>query len=202
MLTRADLLRALRRPAERPRRRLAVGRRDRAGFGWRRVTARELMTAPARTVAPGATVAGAARLMHRAGVKRLLVTDHRRRLLGIVTAADLLRTFGRSDEDVRAGVRAALRPLTAVRARVDVHDGVVTVTGRVRDRATTALLPGLARAVAGVTDVVTDVTVEAPPVRPAGGPAGTAGRRRRELDGWWVTRPHGRTTVAEASPTV
>jgi CBS-domain-containing membrane protein len=74
------------------------------GVVWRRTTAREMMSAPAMTIGPDRTTAQAARRMHRASVKRLLVTDRRRRLLGIVAAADLLEVHGRLDDDLRAGI--------------------------------------------------------------------------------------------------
>ena len=54
--------------------------------------ASKLMTAPAVTVAPTATVTEAARRMHTAGVKRLPVVDETGRLVGIVSRADLLRS--------------------------------------------------------------------------------------------------------------
>ncbi|BCJ49780.1 hypothetical protein Asp14428_12550 [Actinoplanes sp. NBRC 14428] len=92
VVTRTDVLRALRhRPAA-------------PGLTWRRTTARRMMSAPALTVAPGATPAEAAAAMTGAGVKRLLVVDHRRRMLGIVAATDLLKVFAR--ENVTAGAPA------------------------------------------------------------------------------------------------
>jgi CBS-domain-containing membrane protein len=98
--------------------------------------------------------------MHRAGVKRLLVTDHRRHLLGIVAAADLLKVFGRSDETLAADVRALLAPVAAGAVRIGVNAGVVTLAGRVPDRTTAHLLEDLAHAAPGVADVVTDLRVE------------------------------------------
>jgi CBS-domain-containing membrane protein len=96
VLTRTDVLNALTWHEERPRSRLPWRRRARTGFGWSRTTARGMMSAPPVTIAPEATPEEAARLMDTAGVKRLLVTDHRRRLVGIVAAADLLPVLGRA----------------------------------------------------------------------------------------------------------
>jgi CBS-domain-containing membrane protein len=59
------------------------------------VVAGELMTTPAVTVAPTATVTEAARRMHTVGVKRLPVVNDAGRLVAIVSRADLLR-FERS----------------------------------------------------------------------------------------------------------
>jgi CBS domain-containing protein len=64
------------------------------------VVAGELMTTPAVTVPPTATVTEAARRMHTAGVKRLPVVNEAGRLAGIVSRADLLKVFNRSDEAI------------------------------------------------------------------------------------------------------
>ncbi len=55
--------------------------------------AQELMSSPAITVTPDATVTEAARLMHRRGVKRLVVVDGEDRPVGMVTRSDLLKVF-------------------------------------------------------------------------------------------------------------
>ncbi len=74
--------------------RLESGRRRRER---RKATARiagELMTAPAVTVSPAATIEQAARLMIRRRVGRLPVRDPLTgRLAGIVTRSDLLRVY-------------------------------------------------------------------------------------------------------------
>src|SRR5689334_8919186 len=96
IITRTDVLNAIevREPERRRRKR------------WRRpvetpaFTARsagQMMSAPAMTVEPGATLAEAGRLMRERRVNRLLVTGVDRRLLGVVTAADLLKVYERPD---------------------------------------------------------------------------------------------------------
>ncbi|MFF9624734.1 CBS domain-containing protein [Streptomyces griseosporeus] len=119
--------------------------------------AEDLMTSPAVTIAPGATLAQAARVMARARVKRLPVTDDSGRLLGIVSRADLLKVFLRDDgdiaEQVRREVTAYLFPGPASDVRVDVQDGVVRLGGRIRDRALVPVAARLVRAVEGVVDV-------------------------------------------------
>ena len=96
------------------------------GFGSRRRerrralarTARELMTAPAITVAPQATIDQAARLMRRHRVGRLPVTSPlTRRLAGIVTRFDLLRVYRRPGEEIRAEIETEVLPLCAARIR-------------------------------------------------------------------------------------
>ena len=175
VLTRTDVLKSLAPVEERPRRRPAWRRAAQPGVRWRRTTARQMMTAPAVTIGPGATPARAGRLMHRAGVNRLLVVDHRRHLLGIIAAADLLTLFDRPDETVRAEVEATLEPVTAGAVQVDVSAGVVLLTGRVSDRTTADVLRDLAQAVPGAADVITDLYVEPPE-------SGRDGRRHRRTD--------------------
>ncbi|HSO52819.1 MAG TPA: CBS domain-containing protein, partial [Actinomycetes bacterium] len=67
--------------------------------------AAELMTAPAVTVGPDATVAEAARLLHHHGIKRMPVVDPAGPLLGIVSRADLLKVFLRSDVEISQEIR-------------------------------------------------------------------------------------------------
>ncbi|MEU5536180.1 CBS domain-containing protein [Streptomyces sp. NPDC020362] len=121
------------------------------------VTAGGLMTAPAVTVTPRATLAHAARLMARTKVKRLPVVDHDGALKGIVSRSDLLKVFLRTDEDIAEEVRreVVLRVFGthAQAVCIEVRDGVVTLRGRVRDTALVPLATLLARAVEGVVDV-------------------------------------------------
>jgi len=121
------------------------------------VTAGELMTSPALTVAPDATLAQAAREMARARVKRLPVVDGTDRLVGIVSRADLLKVFLRGDEEIAEEVRrevvSYLFPAPGSAVRVEVRDGVVTLGGRVRDTSLVPVAARLVRSVEGVVDV-------------------------------------------------
>ena len=63
------------------------------------------MTAPAITVGPDASLAEAARLLHRHQIKRLPVLDPAGPLVGIVSRADLLKVFLRSDDQIAQEVR-------------------------------------------------------------------------------------------------
>lgn len=129
------------------------------------VTAEELMTAPAVTVHVEATLAQAARTMARAGVKRLPVVGDDGTLIGIVSRSDLLKVYLRDDEDIAQEVRREivdrLFPAPPEPVRVEVRDGVVRLTGRVRD---TGLVPVVARLVRGVEGVVdVDCALMGPP---------------------------------------
>jgi CBS domain-containing protein len=99
----------------------------------RGVTAADLMTSPAATVAPGDSITRAARLMYTRRFKRLPVVDATGRLVGIVSRADLLATFERSDDDIRGDIRdVMLNEFLTDPAdfTVTVKDGVVTLEGR------------------------------------------------------------------------
>jgi CBS domain-containing protein len=126
------------------------------------VTAGELMTSPALSVHANATLAQAARTMAHAKVKRLPVVDDLGMLQGIVSRADLLKVFLREDEDIAEEVRrevvSYLFPTPTSAARVSVRDGVVTLSGRIRDAALVPVAARLIRAVEGVVDVEFDVS--------------------------------------------
>ncbi|MFI6493615.1 CBS domain-containing protein [Streptomyces sp. NPDC050564] len=126
------------------------------------VTAGELMTSPALTVQANATLAQAARIMAHAKVKRLPVVDDTGRLEGLVSRSDLLKVFLRDDEDIAEEVRREVvsylfrAPLSPV--RVQVHEGVVTLAGQVRDTSLVPVAARLVRAVEGVVDVDFELT--------------------------------------------
>ncbi|MFF7047194.1 CBS domain-containing protein [Streptomyces griseorubiginosus] len=125
-------------------------------------TAEELMTSPALTVQADATLAQAARTMARAKVKRLPVVDELGMLQGIVSRADLLKVFLRDDEEIAEEVRrevvSYLFPTPASSARVVVRDGVVTLSGRIRDTSLVPVAARLIRAVEGVVNVEFDLS--------------------------------------------
>jgi CBS domain-containing protein len=115
----------------------------------------KLMTAPAATVAPTATVTEAARRMHTAGVKRLPVVDETGRLVGIVSRADLLKVFTRPDEAIRSQIISEVivgeLMMDPSRFFIEVDDGVVLLQGKVER---SSLIPYLVRAVRHVEGVV------------------------------------------------
>jgi len=121
-------------------------------------TAAELMTAPAVTVGPEATVAEAAKLLERHGIKRLPVVDDAGRLVGIASRADLLKVFLRSDQDIRREVREDVLLHTMWvdpdAFTVEVRDGVVTLAGPLEFRSLIPIAIRLVHGVDGVVDVV------------------------------------------------
>ncbi|MFJ7892572.1 CBS domain-containing protein [Streptomyces anthocyanicus] len=83
-------------------------------------------------------------------------------LEGVVSRADLLKVFLRTDdaiaEEVGQEVVTPLFPSPAETVRVEVSDGLVTLGGRVRDTSLVPVAARLARAVEGVVDVRWDPT--------------------------------------------
>nr|WP_296065461.1 CBS domain-containing protein [uncultured Actinoplanes sp.] len=163
VITRTDVLNGIEMPQPDRRPRLPW-RRPAATPVFTARTAGRMMSAPALTVAPDVTLAQAGRLMRRNAVNRLLVIGADRRLLGIVTAADLLKVYDRPDEVIRAGVRQALAALPARDVAFDVHDGVVMIAGTVAHARTRTLLERRVRDVSGVTAVHNEIAVAPPAI--------------------------------------
>ncbi|WP_432590352.1 CBS domain-containing protein [Streptomyces sp. HD1123-B1] len=120
------------------------------------VVAEELMSSPAVTVHMDATLAEAARIMAVKGVKRLPVVDAEGMLRGIVSRGDLLKVFLRPEEDIEEEVRRTvvsyLFPDNSG-IHVRVAEGVVTLSGELRDTSLIPVAARLTRAVEGVVDV-------------------------------------------------
>ncbi len=120
------------------------------------VVAEELMSSPAVTVHMDATLAEAARIMAVKRVKRLPVVDAEGMLRGIVSRGDLLKVFLRPEEDIEEEVRRTvvsyLFPDNSG-IHVRVADGVVTLSGQLRDTSLIPVAARLTQAVEGVVDV-------------------------------------------------
>ncbi|MER5690031.1 CBS domain-containing protein [Streptomyces sp. NPDC002205] len=119
------------------------------------VLAEELMSSPAVTVHPDATLAEAARIMARKRVKRLPVVNSLGMLEGVVSRSDLLKVFLRPDEEIDEEIRCAVVAdlVPPVELDFSVLDGVVTLRGPLQNRSLVPLLARAIRAVEGVVDV-------------------------------------------------
>ncbi len=119
------------------------------------LVASQLMTTPVVSIEPDASIAKAARLIDRKGVKRLPVVDEAGRIVGIVSRSDLLKPFLRPDEEIRREVVESLtRPGSWIEPRdllVDVSEGVVMVRGIVEQR---SMLPIVESTVLRIDGVV------------------------------------------------
>lgn len=125
-------------------------------------TAADLMTTPAVTIGPYASVVSAMRLMAEHGVKRLPVVGKEGRLEGIVSRRDLLQVFLRSDADIAREVREDIlaHSLWAKTSdvRVTVEQGVVTLVGSMQRRSDARIAVCMVERVHGVVDVVDHIT--------------------------------------------
>ena len=121
------------------------------------VTAAELMTSPAYSVRPGDSVEQAARIMYLRNVKRLPVVDEAGRLAGIVSRADVLAVYSRTDadiaEEIRTGILSTEAPANPGALDVSVTAGVATVVGRPQTREQGRAIVSRARHVQGVVAV-------------------------------------------------
>ncbi|HUA40913.1 MAG TPA: CBS domain-containing protein [Streptosporangiaceae bacterium] len=121
------------------------------------LTARQLMTHPAISVRPDATVAEAARTMHVKRVKRLPVVTAQGNLVGIVSRVDLLGVYDRPDSEIESEIRKGVIVdefvLDAQAFSVTVVSGVVTISGSVENDAVAISLLDAIRQVDGVVVV-------------------------------------------------
>ena len=148
------------------------GRRHSGLLGWmfepdfeveskiRSQTVEGAMTTPALTIAPGRPVHEAASRMVEQSVNRLPVVEGGK-LVGIVTRADLVKAFTRTDEEIGEEIRSEilLRSLwlDPGAVTVTVEDGVVRVSGEVETQADAEILPVLVERIPGVVSVETDL---------------------------------------------
>jgi len=100
------------------------------------LTAQDLMTSPVVTVEEDTPLREVTSIMVRRKINRVPVVREAR-LVGIVSRADVLRAFTRSDEELARAVREALLHdlwVDVSMIQVSVRDGVVTVDGTVDRR--------------------------------------------------------------------
>ncbi|NUW39498.1 CBS domain-containing protein [Nonomuraea rhodomycinica] len=121
------------------------------------VTAAQLMSSPAVTVAPDASTVTAARLMDAHGVKRLVVVDDDGRLIGIVSRRDLLKAYVRDDGELKRWVEEAIPEQARWNDRtgivVQVRNGIVTLSGHTSTRADARAAVHMAKGLGGVVGV-------------------------------------------------
>jgi CBS domain-containing protein len=120
-------------------------------------TAGEAMTAPAITVQSDREVAEAARVMTDRGVNRLPVVDADGTLAGIVTRADLVRAFLRTDTEIERELRESVVTqklwIDPTDLQITVENGEVALRGKVESKSDAELLEYFATRVPGVVSV-------------------------------------------------
>jgi CBS domain-containing protein len=121
----------------------------------------DVMTTPAITVGPEASVVEAAKVMIERNVKRLPVVDFDGCLVGIVSRADLLWVFLRPDDEIAEEIRTEVFAQVLLQEptyTVTVNNGIVMLSGRLDRRSAVEIAERLVRAVDGVVDVVNGLT--------------------------------------------
>lgn len=118
----------------------------------RPVWVEQVMTPHALTVHETTDVADAVEVMTSTAVKSLPVLDDDGRLVGVLSRSDVVRALARSDAMIAADIDAVLTALGHEDWLVEVHDGVVEVSGP-GDLAQHSLAHVVARAVPGVGEV-------------------------------------------------
>lgn len=121
----------------------------------------DMMTPSPVTVAPDRRLRDAARIMIDAKVKRLPVVADDGTLLGIISRADVMKSYARSDEAIAEEILDALHEYIVRGVEVDVVDGVVTLEGTVALRTGARLAEELVRRVDGVVSVTNRLGWEA-----------------------------------------
>jgi CBS domain-containing protein len=127
------------------------------------LTAAELMTSPAITIHPDATLPATARLMNSHHLKRVPVVNPDGTLIGIVSRRDLLSVFLRPDEEIAREVRELLSQILLIDPApitVRVHNGIVTLAGHPDTPDERELVPiamKLTWDIDGVVDVVNKI---------------------------------------------
>lgn len=125
--------------------------------------AEDVMNLEIDTVPPDMPAAGIAAMLESRGIRRVLVTEHRR-LLGIVSRSDLLRAVigevvelaDLPDGRIRTAILAAMRRESwadLVRTQVEVHDGIVEFHGFTPGREVQRALRVLAQHIPGAKGV-------------------------------------------------
>jgi len=135
-------------------------------------TAGEAMTAPPVTVSPATSIRDAASLMTARRINRLPVVDGDR-LVGIVTRADLVRAYLRTDDEllrtIREDVLLRILWLDPAGFELSVHDGEVSIHGHLERRSTAEIVEETIRMVPGVVSVQAELgwSLDDRDVRPA-----------------------------------
>jgi len=144
-----------------------------AGPGRRRelrkstgTVAAELMTMPAITISPTATVDEAARIMRKHRIGRLPVVDGGTgRLVGVIARRDCIGVYTRPDEELRHDIVHGLIDQELImdpnRFAVTVEDGRVTIEGKTERRSQIPTLVGSLRRVEGVVSVTARLEFDA-----------------------------------------
>jgi CBS domain-containing protein len=125
---------------------------------------RDVMTSEVITLGPNADHAEAARVMQRAGIKRVPIVDRDGLPIGIVSRSDILRAFARPDseivDEVVDHIIGDVLWIDPRRVHVISVDGNVTLNGQLETRSDATLLEDLVRRVDGVVSLASSLSWE------------------------------------------
>jgi CBS domain-containing protein len=123
-------------------------------------TAAEAMSSPAVTITPGRPLQEAAATMTERRVNRLPVVDAGR-LVGIISRADLVRAYLRTDEELEATIRDDILLhvlwLDPDSFDVEVRNGEARVRGHVERRSTARIVEETLAIVPGIVSVTAEI---------------------------------------------
>jgi CBS domain-containing protein len=121
----------------------------------------DVMTSDLITLDVGADHAEAARLMRKAGVKRIPIVDANGRLAGILSRSDILRAFARPDRDIVSEIEEhVMRDVLWIdprRVSIQCIEGNLVLNGRLETRSDATLLQALACRVDGVVSMASQL---------------------------------------------
>lgn len=124
----------------------------------------DVMTSDVITLDAEADHAEAARMMRKAGVKRIPIVDDNGRLVGILSRSDILRAFARADADIVAEIEDHIMGdvlwLDPRRVSIRCIEGNVVMNGQLETRSDVTLLEALARRVDGVVSLASHLDWE------------------------------------------
>lgn len=170
MITEADFVTAeANRSWGRQRRRLLAGFLGDTSTPTAKVVA-EVMTPDPYTIDSSSTVTEAARMMTDLRIKRLPVVLPDGRLEGIISRADVMGVFARSDEaltdEIVDVVAAEVLQLSPEGVTVTVDEGIVTISGHLPSRSEGRIFVELVSRVEGVVAVESSLTWSHDDTRP------------------------------------
>lgn len=124
----------------------------------------DVMTSDVKTIGPDEDHAEAARLMEKAGIKRIPIVDEEGVLIGLLSRSDILRAFARPDQDIiDEAVDHVMKEVLWInpeRVEVSCVDGNVTLNGRLHNRSDAQLLTELTKRLDGVVSVNDQLSFE------------------------------------------
>jgi CBS domain-containing protein len=124
----------------------------------------DVMTSDVVTLGPDADHAEAARIMRRAGIKRIPIVEDDGTLRGIISRSDILRAFARPDDDIieeiRGHVMGEVLWIDSRTVEVKSVDGNVELHGHLETKSDCRLLEDLTKRLDGVVSVNSQLTWE------------------------------------------